>query len=105
MHKNVNEGDRLLKKLVDLGIPKKRIAAQFPDVDARRIYGWFTQGCPEDRIESVRKVYPDIIASENHGLCVYRPEGVICESMKCESCGWNPDVERIRMKEVRHAKI
>lgn len=41
-------------------------------------------------------------ASIKRGGCIFRPGGVECEKKNhCMSCGWNPDVEKLRKKLMR----
>lgn len=37
---------------------------------------------------------------QDHETCKYNPE-VNCECKQCQKCGWNPEVEQQRKKEIR----
>lgn len=31
-------------------------------------------------------------------VCLFQPESIICKSVKCDKCGWNPAVAKARLE-------
>ena len=54
--------------------------------------------------EECKKAYRRMLAGEAVNDCKYN-EGVGCDIQRCENCGWNPAVERMRKEALYAAEI